>query len=418
MMQQHSTFTVDMQSEIPNIPGYEIYPRKPLGVGGFAKVFLARHKSFQIDVALKIMDSELAKDSEFCKRFLREGRICAKLGTHPNIMNIYDIGCVDDAYYFSMQLLTGPTLHDLLNDRDVESGIKSRDPLLLLLPIVEALGYAHRNGFVHRDIKPANILFNEDGEAMLSDFGIAKSFDQHTLSAEGAAIGTPAYMSPEQATASDQMDGRSDLYSLGVVLFELLSGEQPFKSDTAIGTMLQHVNAPVPRLPDHQKKHQPLIDRLMAKDPAARYPDSEALLVDMKRFISGSEDDDKTRRIDVLATTKTRQWRTPILSIVSVFCVVLVGLWVLNRAESPPPPPIQDDPKTAPDASGNDSVGTPQTNTQIDKLLQRAALFEDVGDLVAPPGSNALEIYEEVLKIEPNHVKALSRKSELTNLLE
>ncbi|MFK7996828.1 MAG: serine/threonine-protein kinase [Granulosicoccus sp.] len=407
-----------MHPDIPAIPGYEIYPRKPLGEGGFAKVFLAKHKSFQLDVALKIMDSELAKDPEFCKRFLREGRICAKLGTHPHIMNIYDIGCVDDSYYFSMQLLTGPSLQDVLEKKaSVESQILDKHPLELLRPIVLALGYAHRHGFVHRDIKPANILFDEDGEAMLSDFGIAKSFDQNTLSAAGAAIGTPAYMSPEQAQAAEELDGRSDIYSLGVVLFELLSGTQPYKSDTPIGTMLQHVNAPLPQLPEHQKRFQPLIDKLMAKDPAQRYSDSDELLVDFDRFLSTFVEGGGGGIGQILERCLSgfHQWRTPLIASVLIAALVPVGFWIFQRSGSPIDDPngrvTIDEPAVRP---GRSTSLDPEVVATIERLWSRAELFEAVGDLVAPPGSNALEVYEEILKIEPNHPEALRRKSELT----
>lgn len=404
-----------MQSEIPEIPGYEIYRDKLLGEGGFAKVYLARHKAFQIDVALKIMDSELAKDPEFCKRFIREGRTCAKLGVHANIMNIYDIGCVDDSYYFSMQLLGGSSLQGVLENQGLESDRSDRHPLKIIRPIAEALGFAHRHGFVHRDIKPANILFNEDGVAMLSDFGIAKSHNQHTLSAIGAAIGTPAYMSPEQAKASEEIDGRSDLYSLGVVLFEMLAGRQPYKSDTPMGTMLQHVNDPIPLLPDHQKKFQPLINRLMAKDPADRYRDSEALLVDIDWHIANYRDEGEISRIWDWGVAKIRQWRVPVLALVTVLALVSGSLWLFKTMDFS----NSDSTQAISDKPSDNSGSTLSAETeQITELLSRAALYEAVGDLVAPPGSNALEIYEEILSIEPNQAQAVSRKSELLKLLE
>lgn len=403
-----------MQSEIPDIPGYEVYPHKLLGEGGFARVYLARHKAFQIDVALKIMDRELAKDPEFCKRFIREGRTCAKLGVHANIMNIYDIGCVDDCYYFSMQLLEGSSLQEVIDNQAVDSELSSRHSLVIIRSIVEALGFAHRNGFVHRDIKPANILFNADGVAMLSDFGIAKSHNQHTLSAAGAAIGTPAYMSPEQAKASEDIDGRSDLYSLGVVLFELLSGHQPYKSETPMGTMLQHVNDPVPELPDHQKNLQPLITRLMAKDPADRYNDIEGLLADIDRHIASYSDQGESRQFFKWSIKKIGQGWVPLLSIVSLLISVPLGVWLFKEVESPAEQVVQENSiNQVESANGDGSV-----SAEIRIMLNRAAIFEEVGDLVAPPGSNALEIYEEILKIEPNQAEALRRKTELIQLLE
>lgn len=392
-----------MHPDLPDIPGYEIYPRRALGVGGFARVYLARHKSFQLDVALKIMDSELAKDPEFCSRFLREGRICAKLGTHPHIMNIYDIGCVDDAYYFSMQLLTGPSLQDVISKKpDIDSQIANRHPLELLRPVVLALGYAHRHGFVHRDIKPANLLFNEEGDAMLSDFGIAKSFDQHTISATGAAIGTPSYMSPEQATAAEELDGRSDIYSLGVVLFELLTGERPYKSDTPMGVLLQHVNAPVPQLPERENQFQPLVDKMMAKDPADRYANSEELLVDVDYYFQMYNRVNQSGNILSHSLERLHRWRIPIAAVISAFVlVVAMSAWIVQDSEKTPPPLF--------DSASSD----PEVVKQVESLWSRAELFETVGDLVTPPGSNALEVYEQILAIDPDNTAAQIRKAEL-----
>ena len=243
-------------------PDYTVI--RELGKGATATVYLAVQKSLNRRVALKVLGGGLASDATFTQRFLREGRIIAKL-SHPNIVPVYDVGSHDGTLFMAMEYLDGGTLED----RRAELTLRQLSKCLV--QISDALGYAHRQGFVHRDIKLDNILYRRDGEAVLGDFGIAKAAESLTrMTMTGAILGTPAYMSPEQV-AGNELDGRADLYSLGVVLFELLSGHAPFQGDSVMSVGLQHLTAPVPELPVAAAHFEPLIRQALAKKPADRF---------------------------------------------------------------------------------------------------------------------------------------------------
>ncbi|PWV62401.1 serine/threonine-protein kinase [Plasticicumulans acidivorans] len=254
------------------IPGYDI--EGVLGSGAMASVYLALQRSLERRVALKVMASSLAADPQFCERFLREGKMLAKLA-HPHVVQIYDIGNVDTLYYMAMEYISGGTLRDRIG-----AGMSPGQAITVLRQIAGALGYAHSRGLVHRDVKPANILFRDDDSAVLSDFGIAKNLQSENtqLTATNSAIGTPNYMSPEQAQGLT-LDGRTDLYSLGVVLYEMLTGRLPYVNrDSDVAVALMHIRAPIPRLPEELIRYQPLLDRLLAKAPEDRFADAAQLL--------------------------------------------------------------------------------------------------------------------------------------------
>ncbi len=197
------------------LPGFDI--ERELGEGAMATVYLATQRSLQRKVALKVMAAALAADPSFAERFLREGRTLARL-SHPNTVTIHDIGNVGSCYYMAMEYLPNGTLKER-----IQQGLDPEQGLAYVRQVAAALGYAHSQGLVHRDVKPANILFRADGTAVLSDFGIAKSIEDNTQFTQvGFAVGTPSYMSPEQARGQE-IDGRADLYALGVVLYEILT---------------------------------------------------------------------------------------------------------------------------------------------------------------------------------------------------
>lgn len=438
------------------IPGYAIEPEEQslLGEGGFAKVYLARHKGLQINVALKVMDTKMTSDPDFSKRFLREGRFNAELGHHPSIVTIHDIGCVDDNFYIAMQYLPGMNLQEvLLSER------KLNHPLIMLRPIVEALGFAHSSGFVHRDIKPANILFDNFGKAVLSDFGIAKSLNQNTqLTAINVAIGTPHYMSPEQAKGLQQIDGRSDLYSIGVILYEMFSGHKPFDGADSMGIMLQHVNDEPPALPESESEYQPLIHKLLEKSPDSRHQSAEELIADIDRLLAGDTLAPPTR------SGKKFSKRTAGIAaaIGGVGLLGVVGFTAMQMlgdsgtsgsdasggivepdnepvegpadtgtalvAVATPTPSTAATGATVSGATGTASapsgaVGLAITVTagnpnaeKITSLLDDAQFHEDFESFVAPPGSNALEVYRQVLKLDPSNSQVKTRIQELEAL--
>lgn len=248
-----------------HIPGFQI--QRPLGQGGMATVYLARQESFDREVALKVMAPELLRaDPGYGERFLREARIVARI-INPHIVTVYDVGVHQGLHYLAMEYIPG---EDLWRSR---SRLTLAQCLIVVQQIAEALQQAHSQGYVHRDIKPENILIHRhSGRAVLTDFGIARpagSEDEwHTL---GGAVGTPSFMSPEQALGQP-LDHRSDLYSLGVVLFQLLTGHVPFRAESPMAISMKHALEPVPRLPAALRRFQPVIDTALAKHPDQRYP--------------------------------------------------------------------------------------------------------------------------------------------------
>ncbi|THB67916.1 MAG: PEGA domain-containing protein [Gammaproteobacteria bacterium] len=262
------------------IPGYII--EKKIGHGGMATVYLAEQTSLERKVAIKVMAPALAADSSFTERFLREGKTIAQLA-HSNIISIYDIGVSDTSHYISMEFIGGGDLKDKIQ----QGQLKTEEVIEIIKQIASALGFAHTKGFIHRDIKPENILFKEDGTAILTDFGIAKTVNSDTrMTGTGMSIGTLHYMSPEQARVRT-LDGRSDLYSLGVVLYEMLTGEVPYDAEDTIAIAYAHVNNPIPELPAVHANMQPILDRLLAKEPEDRYADTDELIDNLKKIERG-----------------------------------------------------------------------------------------------------------------------------------
>lgn len=247
---------------------------RSLGSGGMADVYEAEDTRLGRRVALKILPPELGRQGEFIRRFEKEVRAAASL-SHPGIVTVFEVGDADGIPFYAMQLLGGGDLCDRIS-----RGIRPAEALTITREIAEAFEHAHARGFIHRDVKPANVMFDERGHAVLTDFGIVKGTAAETrLTVAGAAIGTPRYMSPEQARGQ-AVDARTDLYSLGVVLFEMLEGCLPYDAPDAISVIFSHVNDPVPRLSADNARYQALIDALMAKNPADR-PDSARVLIDL-----------------------------------------------------------------------------------------------------------------------------------------
>ncbi len=245
------------------IPGYQIIGT--VGQGGMALVYEAIQKSLHRKVALKVLSPALVADPEFCQRFLDEGKTIARL-SHPHIVTIYDIGHHEDQYFMSMEFVEGGNLRSR-----IEAGMDEREVVSVARQVARALGYAHDHGFLHRDVKPHNVLFRGDGDAVLSDFGIAKNLSENSeLTRTGKSLGSPLYMSPEQIRG-EPLDARSDLYSLGVVIYQMLTGYAPYLATTPDSTTRMHLSCPLPRLPEAQEKFQPIIRRLLAKSRNNRF---------------------------------------------------------------------------------------------------------------------------------------------------
>lgn len=251
-----------------NIPGYQI--KAHVGSGGMAVVFRAIQESLQRSVALKVLKNTESK--EWTERFLNEGRILASL-SHRNIITVHDIGIHAGHIYISMEYLNGGDLKSR-----IESGMTPKEALEILATIGEALEVAHKKGVIHRDVKPGNILFRQDGTPVMADYGIAKDFERETdVTVDGTVIGTPDYLAPEQARI-EPVDGRTDIYGLGIIFYEMLTGTKPFEAESAVHIVFKHLNEPIPTLPDVYAMYQPLLERMTAKEPDDRFANATELL--------------------------------------------------------------------------------------------------------------------------------------------
>ena len=254
---------------------YELGP--PLGTGGMSEVFEGYDSNLDRRVAVKFLKADVA-DPRARERFEREAQTAASF-THPNAVTVYDIGEAGNRPYIVMELVDGRNLAEVL----AQTGpLSPRQATRITDQVLAALGAAHARGLVHRDVKPGNVLVTADGSAKLADFGIAKAVSDATggLTMTGQVIGTPKYLAPEQA-AGQTSTPRSDLYSTGVVLYEMLAGEPPFGGDTPVAVALAHQQAPVPPLGDRRSDIPPslvaTVDRALEKDPARRFPTAEAM---------------------------------------------------------------------------------------------------------------------------------------------
>jgi serine/threonine-protein kinase PpkA len=248
-------------AETMTIPGYTIQAR--LGQGGLAEVYLAVQRSARREVALKVMSPRVSARGSFSERFVPEARLIDQM-KHASIVPVYEVGEYEAHHYLAMEYLPGGDLRRRLAD----SGGDAALAVSVCLALGTALDVAHARGLLHLDIRPGNILFRHDGTPALSDFGIVRALDGPGVS--GLLVGSPTYMSPEALKGLD-LDGRSDLYSLGIVFYEVLTGRPPFDASGSLLAALKHVDAPLPRLPDEHAHYQDFVDRLTARSRAERF---------------------------------------------------------------------------------------------------------------------------------------------------
>lgn len=439
------------------IPGYSIVGQ--IGKGGMATVYHARQVLLDRDVALKVMSPQLAQDPAYAQRFLQEARMLASLN-HPHVVQVYDIGVSPGGLnYFSMQMLTGGDFVARLRD-----GISEEELVRVLVAVAQALGFAHARGYVHRDVTPGNIMFDSHSVPVLTDFGIARALTSTSrITSSGLSIGTSHYMSPEQARGVE-VDGRSDIYSLGVVTYEALVGTPPYDGEDGFAVAFAHVHDPVPRLPEEVARWQPLIDRAMAKEPSQRFPDCDAFIEGIRQ-VAPEEFRSSGAGIQPIATAPTGKrrkkavaasagpaWRPVALigAAVAVGIVLAVLIWKLMVPSSPSLPtsvaqdaplasPAKPDPKdqpVTPPATGDaDSPDDGETlgvddetagedpdltiadgeaeplpeHTVIDPVVTLIGLGKaNIARLrlTAPPVTNALARFQTVMLFEPDNAEA------------
>lgn len=419
------------------LPGYKIL--RELGRGGMATVYLAEQEKFERQVALKVMSPSLGADPGFKERFIREAKLVARL-SHPNIVAVYDVGESDGQVYMAMEYHTGGDLK-----AKIQEGLTPFDAARVICEIARALEFAHSKGVIHRDIKPDNILFRSDGSAVLTDFGIAKQGDANTQFTQmGMVAGTPKYMSPEQARGQ-ALHPESDLYSLGIVFYEALTGTVPFQAEDSIALAIKHIKEPPPPLPSPLKKFQPFLNRLLAKEPANRFHRGGEVAQTLEQIMASGAM--RNLRAHPPAAQETTQMRPALSSaqiraageqgsparagIIAVVLLLAVGGgagWyftmgpgaALLEPEVVPPPVLvevapapepvpEPEPETAPEPVPEPepeivaeepvvpAPPLPKAAVDVKALLVKASSALAADRLDSPPGNNAVDFYRLVL---------------------
>lgn len=450
-MQQEEELSPDeltalLSSYMPEIPGYRVLRR--IGKGGMSQVYLGVQESLDRQVAVKVMSPAALTDEISKQRFEHEARTIAKL-EHPCIVGIHEVGRTRQGllYYVLPYLAKGH-----LGQRDFTHD--EQRVLEVLRSLLSALEYAHARGIVHRDVKAENVLFDNADRPLLTDFGIALSKrDQTRITTAGLAVGSGGYMAPEQARG-EVVDGRADLYSVGVLAYELLMGRLPYQAADPLALALMHAQDPVPRLPPEKKHWQPLLDRAMAKSPDNRYRNAQQMLGALNQIATGKPAEPKVDLGKLRAFAEAR-WKPALATLAGLVIAVAAIAWLqrepapeskpetdfftVEDAAPPPvqtaaPPPAAAEPVQAPvDAalaqaplSAPGAAGTPFAEVSAEVLVTsldydptRAGARElsaarrqiDRNRLSLPPGDNAMESLREARKLAPRE-PALYRLSD------
>ena len=438
-----------------------------------ASVFLATQESLSRSVILKLLRK--FDDPGQLTRFLNEGRIIASLN-HRNIITIYDLGIADgERPFISMEFLEGGDLEER-----IAKGIDKDDAFRLLETIGDCLDFVHKKGIVHRDIKPANILFHKDGTPILSDFGVAKEEKTDAkLTMDGSALGSPYYLSPEQAECK-KLDGRTDIYGLGIVLYEMLTGTKPYVGNSPIETIVSHLSDPLPTLPPDLKDYQPLISKMIAKSPDDRFSSAGEMVRCVQRLrVSPNESHAESRKERTTIFHRSyaivrsfRIWISPrkllwVSAGVSALLLAIASASLLmqrsdkedaiqvsqnsgadvyetnierdserslNVLENVPgenhvdpadsDTASLDEPTNIPDLesqvlrspAGNQSAPTDTHSQLIENLLSRASSARSAYRLTTPRNDNALGYYQKVLEFDPWNQNAIEGINEIVNI--
>ncbi len=326
-----------------------------IGAGGMSTVYRARDETLERQVAIKLMNREVASDSDQLERFRREARAVAQL-SHPHVVGVIDAGEDESRPYIVFEYIEGETLKERIRRC---GRLPIAEAVAYSIEIARALGAAHARHIVHRDVKPQNVLIDEEGSAKVTDFGIARTLDEEGLTADGRVLGTTDYVSPEQALGQ-HVTGQSDLYSLGIVLYEMLAGEVPFKGDNQVAVAMKHVREALPDIqrvrPEVSSALAAVIDRATAKRREHRYADDAELIADLEDVLAieaaraGSATGEVTTVLRTLPSRTQRRVPYSIRHRIGTVLITLVALaavgggvaWLVTRAHHGAAPPGPD----------------------------------------------------------------------------
>jgi uncharacterized protein (TIGR02145 family) len=421
-----------------------------IGKGGMATVYKAIQKSLNRPVALKVIHQNLVHDDEFIKRFIREAQVCSSL-SHPNIITVYDVGSLDTVHFMSMEFLEGMTLRDMIK---IKGNLSADETSGYIIPIAEALDYIHREGIIHRDVKSSNIFITRSGRVLLMDFGIVFSDSYEALSQSGTMLGTPEYMSAEQAEGNLKIDGRSDIYSLGVVLFECLTSRLPFHSDNYISTLHHVIHDPPSSVtsinPQVPKWINSIVTSCLSKDRNKRIQSGSSLSTALKsrQLIKTIplEDEYGTRKIETnkvsvkqgvssnVPTAAGRKKKWVVAALFTCICILLATIYYLltvspgntgrtgkvkqtekldTRGIKVLVGPVASDSKNINSTSNNNVAATINEDKKLSEVL---ALVKQGEEYIREndPGK-ALSIFKQALKLEPENNQLLDKIVAATN---
>lgn len=314
-----------------------------IGTGGMAEVYLGRHEKLRRDVAIKVMHTTLASDPQFTARFEREARLAASL-RHRGIVQVFDFDNQGDRLFLVMEYINGGTLRQRLQTlKAAGQFIPLADVSRVLKQVASALDYAHTQGMLHRDLKPANILLDQAGDAYITDFGIARLLESEEITRTGSILGTPDYMSPEQCEGKP-LSFASDIYSLGVILFAMLTGQPPFEADSPLATLQRQIHDPVPPLAVFRKDLPPGMDAMMqkalAKEPANRFSTAGKLASEFDRLAvpAGTPTSPQKRVTNPVPVKKSNKVSYGWILAVTLLLLMLgaAGLWIWKLRQTNP----------------------------------------------------------------------------------
>jgi serine/threonine-protein kinase len=329
-----------------------------VGHGGMSSVYKAQDTLLERHVALKILHEQYSADDDFVERFKREARSVAQL-QHPNIVTVIDRGEEDGCQYIVFEYIDGESLKQLV---DRTGPLPARRVVELGLQIAEALAFAHQHGLVHRDVKPQNVLIDPDGRAKVTDFGIARSLEAQGLTATGRVLGTTDYVSPEQALGHE-VTGQSDIYSLGIVLYEMLTGEAPFRADTQVAVAMKHVREPLPdvqrRRPEISASLARVVEHATAKETQNRYQNVSEMVHDLEEVLAieaartGQTSGEATTVLkslsgdtaDFAPIRMRRPRRAVALTVIVLAALAVTGVFLATRTEKGPGVPVVKKPR-------------------------------------------------------------------------